>query len=289
MVAGSDGFVGGTCMDTGRKYKRLKKILAHHGPTLVAFSGGVDSTLLALVARDVLGEKTACVLIDSPLVSRAAADAAKAIARRYTLALAIIPVPFPGEGGLAANPPDRCYRCKKVMARYLKEEARKRGFSCIADGAHLSDMEEDRPGHAATTEEGIVHPFIEAGMTKEDIRDLLRMLDLPFHDRPSDSCLATRIPYGDAITPVKLRMIEEAEAYLAGLCPGRVRVRIHGDLARIEVEKEAFPRVWEMQDEIVRNLRSPGFLYVTLDLAGYRSGSMDDVRDRTVPRGERDG
>lgn len=264
-------------MTARTKHEVLRKIIAGHGPMLVAYSGGVDSTLLAIVAREVLKEKTRCVLLDSPVVPRAAAAQAQEIARDRGLGLDIIEIPLMSNAGFRMNPADRCYHCRKISAGFLKKSAAELGLACIADGINLSDTGEYRPGLRASTEEGIVHPFIEAGITKQEIRDIARELGLPVWQKPSAACLASRIPYGDAITAGKLRMIEDAEAYLAGLGIGQLRVRLHGNLARIEVNKEDTGKLLEQQSAVVRHLKSLGFAYVTLDLEGYRSGSMDEV------------
>jgi pyridinium-3,5-biscarboxylic acid mononucleotide sulfurtransferase len=264
-------------MTARTKHENLIKIIAGHGPMLVAYSGGVDSTLLAAVARDVLGEKTRCVLLDSPVVPRAAALQAQELARGLGLALDIIPVPIMDHAEFCSNPADRCYYCKKISAVHLKKRAAEFGLPCIADGINVSDTGEHRPGLRASTEEGIVHPFIEAGITKQDIRDIARGMGLPVWQKPSAACLSSRIQYGDRITPEKLLMIEEAEAYLAGLGIGQLRVRLHGNLARIEVHKEDRKKILEQQSAVVKKLRDLGFTYVTLDIEGYRSGSMDEV------------
>ncbi len=259
------------------KYQELREVIAAYGPVLVAYSGGVDSTLLAVAAREVLGDRTACVLLDSPVVPRAETEEAQRTARKLGLTLEIIPIPLMGSGEFVKNPENRCYYCKKISAGYLRKRAAERGLACIADGMNVSDTGEHRPGLIAATEEGIRHPFIEAGMTKEDIRAIARDLGLPVWQKPSAACLASRIPYGDEITAGTLRRIEEAEAYLAGLGIGQLRVRVHGNVARIEVHKEEWGKIMQQQSAVVRHLRSLGFAYITLDLEGYRSGSMDEV------------
>lgn len=264
-------------MTPPKKYKNLSEIVAGHGPMLVAYSGGVDSTLLAAVARDVLGEKTRCVILDSPVVPRAAVHQAQELAGELGLGLDIINVPLMGNADFRMNPSDRCYFCKQISAVYLRKRAAELGLSCIADGINISDTGEHRPGLRASTEEGIVHPFIEAGITKQDIRDIARYLDLPVWQKPSAACLSSRIPYGDAITEGKLRRIEDAETYLASLGIGQVRVRLHGALARIEVHKDDRNTILDRQTAVVRKLKALGFSYVTLDIEGYRSGSMDEV------------
>ena len=264
-------------MTARKKYEDLRKIVTGHGPMLVAYSGGVDSTLLAVVARDVLGEKTRCVLLDSPVVPRSEAGQALELARELGLGLDIIEVPLMSNPDFRMNPSDRCYFCKKISVVHLRQRADELGLACIADGMNISDTGEHRPGLRASTEEGIVHPFIEAGITKQDIRDIAREMGLPVWQKPSAACLSSRIPYGDAITEGKLRRIEDAETYLASLGIGQVRVRLHGDLARIEVHKEDRDTILEQQSVIAKKLKNLGFTYVTLDIEGYRSGSMDEV------------
>jgi uncharacterized protein len=263
------------------KHQHLKSIIAGKGSMLVAFSGGVDSTLLADVAREVLGSRAHCVFLDSPVVPRAAVADAEKIAADLALTLDIISVPQLENEVFCRNTADRCYYCKKISSEFLKKRADELGLACIADGINISDMGEHRPGLRASTEEGILHPFIEAGMTKQDIRAVARERGLPVWQKPSAACLSSRIPYGDLITREKLGIIEEAEAYLAGLGISQVRVRLHGTIARIEVHNEDREKILEHQAAVVREFKRIGFTYVTLDLEGYRSGSMDEVLGTT--------
>lgn len=244
---------------------------------LVAYSGGVDSTLLAVVARDALGTKSRCVLLDSPLVPRAAVEEAGRLARELGLTLDIMPVPLMAHDEFCNNTKARCYNCKKIMAVLLRNHARDFGLACIADGVNISDSREYRPGIQASDEEGILHPFIETGCTKQDIRDIARGRGLPVWQKPSAACLASRIPYGERITGEKLRTIEQAEAFLTDRGFSQLRVRLHGSIARIEVYKEDMGRILDEKESLSEYLRSLGVAYVTLDLAGYRSGSMDEV------------
>jgi uncharacterized protein len=264
-------------MKRSEKKELLRQKIADRGSMLVAFSGGVDSALLASLSHDILGDKSSCVLIDSPLLPRSARADAERIARDLDLSLTIIPVPILRNERFLKNPADRCYHCKKMIAGILKQRAGELGVSCIADGSNMSDLEEYRPGLSAMTNEGIVHPFIEAGMTKQDIRNLARESGYSFWNKPSASCLASRLPYGEVITAGKLGMIERAETYLGEHGFEHVRVRMHGNVARIEVSKNDMARIFRIRKDLVKVFKQVGFPYVTLDLEGYRSGSMDEV------------
>jgi pyridinium-3,5-biscarboxylic acid mononucleotide sulfurtransferase len=264
-------------MDTTACRKRILGKIAGRSSMLVAFSGGVDSSLLAVLAREALGEKSRCVLLDSPVVPREAVDEARRIARDYGLHLEILPVTVMDDDRFTKNPAERCYWCKKNSAAVLKRRALELGLACVADGINVSDTGEHRPGLAASTEEEIVHPFLDAGMTKNDIRECARAGGFDFWDKPSAACLSSRIPYGDTITDEKLHMVEEAEAFLHKNGFRQVRVRVHGTVARIEVPKEEMHAVLDIHAAVAGTLSALGFSYVTLDLAGYRSGSMDEV------------
>lgn len=264
-------------MDLKGKEQVLREKIAGRGSMLISFSGGVDSSLLAAMAREILGERCRAVLLESPVVPRAAIREAEETAANLGVPLDVIPVPLLEEEPFPGNPPDRCYHCKKISARILKERGRELGLACVADGANASDLGEHRPGIRAGSEEGIIHPFIEAGITKADIRAMARRQGHPFWNRPPAACLASRIPYGEKITPERLRLIEKAEGKLHDLGFTQVRVRLHGPVARIEVMPEEMERLWMERKEILGAVRSLGIPYVTIDLAGYRSGSMDEV------------
>jgi uncharacterized protein len=268
------------CKDMSRleKLENLKEELARRGRILVSFSGGVDSSLLAKVASDALGKNALCVLLDSETLPESERKAAEELAGSFGLNLLLADGSAVVESEeFSRNPADRCYVCKKISSKLLKEIAEQKGIACIADGTNLTDLRDYRPGMQAAEEEGIWHPFAEAGMTKADIRETARAMGLPFWNRPSSACLVSRIPYGERITGEKLQMVEEAEEFLKGIGFGQLRVRAHGRLARIELTADELERALSCRERISEALKALGFQYVALDLEGFRSGSMNEV------------
>jgi uncharacterized protein len=260
------------------KLEDLKEEIARKGCVLVSFSGGVDSSLLAKVASDILGEKALSVLLDSETLPRSERKAAEDLAGSMGLNLLVADGSAIVESEeFARNPANRCYICKKGSSKVLKKIAEQRGIGCIADGANLSDLQDYRPGLQASDEDGIWHPFADAGMTKEDIRETARAMGLRFWNKPSSACLASRIPYGERITEEKLQRVEEAEERLKSMGFGQLRVRAHGELARIEFLPDDLERALSCRERIAEMLKALGFKYVALDLEGFRSGSMNEV------------
>jgi uncharacterized protein len=262
------------------KLERLKTIVARCDGALVAFSGGVDSTFLLSVAKEVLGAKLLAVTVAFPAVPAAEVRKAKALARSLKVRHLVVRADdVIGMELFRANPPDRCYHCKTAILSKLIAIAQALGFPCILEASNKDDVKDYRPGHRAVKELGGKSPLIEAGLTKADIRALSKKRGLPTWNKPSAACLASRIPYGETITREKLERIEKGEAWLASLGFGAIRLRHHGALARIEVPGGEIPRLASgaLRGKVVAKMKALGFRYVTVDLEGYRSGSMNET------------
>jgi uncharacterized protein len=256
---------------------RLLKRLSEFDYLLISYSGGVDSTLLAVLSQKALHERVKCILLDAPIVPRRAVSDAEETASKLGFSYSIMHFAILENEKFRKNNPDRCYICKKQSAKMLKEQAEKLGISNIADGINASDLNEYRPGLRASNEEGIIHPFLSLGIQKAAIRQMAQDCGFDFWNKPSASCLASRIPYGEEITLEKLQMVENAENIMRDLGFSNLRVRLHGKIARIELIPEEFEKALNLRHQIMKLLEDCGFSYITLDLKGFRSGSMDEV------------
>ena len=273
------------------KLERLRSLLQETGGAAVAFSSGVDSTFLLRVAHEALGDRVVAVTIRSSTFPKHELDEAVAFCRAEGIRHEIIDSCELDIPGFAENPPDRCYLCKKAIFGKIMEFAQANGLKAVLEGSNKDDDGDYRPGRRAIREFGrdgarpsqvyVASPLHDAGFTKAEIRALSRRMGLPTADKPSFACLASRFPYGERITAEGLARVEHAEHWLrdAGMGLAQLRVRSHGDMARIEVPPEAIPDVAARAGEIAAAFKGLGFAYVALDLQGYRTGSMNETLD----------
>ena len=267
-------------MKSEEKLENLKKMISEMGHVLIAFSGGVDSTFLLKVCVDVLGrENVIAVTASSPTYQMDEMEEAKKIAQFFGVKHVIIHTNEMGNEKFLSNTVERCYFCKKELFSKLKEIAAEHGIKHVLDASNADDSLDYRPGMKAARELGIKSPLLEAGITKEEIRKFSKEMGLPTATKPSQSCLASRFPYGEKITEEKLKMVAEAEKFLKELGFKVVRVRHHGNIARIEVDKNEMVRLMEerIRKKIYERLKEIGYTWVCLDLMGYRSGSMNEA------------
>lgn len=264
-------------MEVNTKYETLKEIIRPLEKVVVAFSGGVDSTFLLKVCLDVLGRENVLAFIGASPIhpereTQGALDIAEQLGAEYVVASTF----EMDNADFTSNQRERCYHCKSGLLDQIRDVAHARGFTHIVEGSNVDDEGDFRPGSRAVTEKRVSSPLKVARFTKKNIRELSKLLGLPTHDKPSFACLASRVPYGTTITKKILKQIELSEEFLRTLGPRQVRIRYHGEVARIEVEDRDFDKIIENRSIIHARLKTLGFTYVAVDLKGYRTGSLNE-------------
>ena len=266
-------------MTLEEKSARLDEVLRQTGSLLVAYSGGADSALLAFAAKQILGERMLAVIADSASLPRKELAAALDFAERHGIPVRVMQTRELEDLEYRRNDARRCFHCKSELFTRMEEMRQELGFAHVAYGMNMDDRGEFRPGQQAAAQNNVLAPLVEAELNKAEIRELARQWGLSIAEKPASACLSSRIEYGRQVTPENLAQVEQAEEVLHSLGFMQVRVRHHGELARIEVARQDMERMLGMKvfEQVVAELRPLGFKYVTLDMEGYRSGSMNDV------------
>jgi uncharacterized protein len=255
----------------------LRAVFSAMPSVLVCFSGGVDSAFVLKVAHDVLGDRALGVTAVSPSLPRVEREDSVRLAREIGVPHAVVESREMDDPNYAANPTNRCYFCKSELYRIARAEAAARGFAVVVNGTNRDDLGDYRPGLQAASEADVRAPLVEAGFTKADVRRCAKLVGLRVWDKPAAACLSSRIPYGTAVTPARLRQIDDAETSVRALGLRQIRVRFHGELARVEVAQDEMDRAFALRREIAAACRAAGFAFATLDLEGYRTGSLNEV------------
>jgi pyridinium-3,5-biscarboxylic acid mononucleotide sulfurtransferase len=259
------------------KLQQLQQTLRDLKSCAIAYSGGLDSTFLIKVAYDTLGKNAIAVTATSSTYPKRELQDAKLFAKTIGIPHVIIHSEELDINKFSRNPPDRCYYCKRELFKKIKQIAQKRHLNAVLDGSNADDTFDYRPGARARTELGVRSPLYEVGLSKQEIRDLSQSLHLKSSDKPQLACLASRFPYGTKITKERLKQVEAAEEYLFSLGIKQSRVRYHDHIARIEVASDDFPTIISHEKQIIKHFKTLGFTYITLDLEGYRTGSLNEV------------
>jgi pyridinium-3,5-biscarboxylic acid mononucleotide sulfurtransferase len=271
-----------------QRLRELEGIVAPHGSALVAFSGGVDSSLaLAVAARALPKDRVLAVTSNNETYLPSELDLARDFARSLGVEHLVVNTRELDDPNYASNPTNRCYFCKSTLYSDLAKLAEEKGYACVVDGANKDDEGDYRPGRKAAKELGVLSPLSRAGVSKAEVRELAKLLGLPSWDKPALACLSSRFPYGQEITPEKLAQVARAEEFLRLEGFRQVRVRHHGEIARLEIGPEELERAFAEREKISAELLDAGFLYVTLDLAGYKSGSLNAALKKPGKKGRK--